>query len=65
MDTYVNNNNTKLLAHLVIWLEENLVVLWEGDQEDNGRYVLEAVDPLTPLRPLTAHVHHPVTRDDR
>ena len=40
-------------------LVEDLVVLGHGDAEDDGRHVLEAVDPLLPLRPLTPHVKQP------
>ena len=46
------------LYHLVVGLEEDLVVLGQGDQEDDGGHILKAVDPLPPLGPLTAHVHH-------
>lgn len=36
------------------------VVRRAGRHEDNGRDVIEALDPFTPLVPLTAHVKHTV-----
>ena len=39
-------------------LEQNLVVLGQGDDEQDGGDVVEAVDPLLPLRSLPAHVEH-------
>ncbi|KAG5463361.1 MAG: hypothetical protein BJ554DRAFT_8207 [Olpidium bornovanus] len=44
----------------VLVLEEHLVVLGDGDEEDDGRHVVEAVDPLFPLGPLPANVKQPV-----
>jgi hypothetical protein len=40
--------------------EQQLVVLRDGDQEENGGDVLEAVDPLLSLRSLTTDVEHAV-----
>ena len=45
--------------YLIVALCQDLVVLAERHQEDDGGDVLKAVDPLPPLRPLTSHVHHP------
>lgn len=39
------------------FLLQDLVVLAEGGQEDEGGDVLETVNPLPPLRFLAAHVH--------
>jgi hypothetical protein len=41
-------------------LEEQLVVLGDGDQEQDGGDVLEAVNPLLTLRSLTTDVEHAV-----
>ena len=35
---------------------QHLVILGHGDTEDDGGHVLETVDPLFSLRPLTTHV---------
>jgi len=40
---------TELDAHLVVALSQDLVVLAERHQEDDGGDILEAVDPLPPL----------------
>lgn len=40
--------------------EQKLVVLGDGDQEQDGGDVLEAVDPLLSLRSLTTDVEHAV-----
>ena len=47
------------LAYLVVRLEKNLIVLRERYKEDYGRYILEAVNPFTPLRPLPPNINHP------
>ena len=49
----------KLFSYRGLVLVEDLVVLGHGDAEDDGRHVLEAVDPLLPLRPLPSHVKQP------
>lgn len=41
-------------------LEQQLVVLGDGDQEEDGGDVLEAVDPLLTLGTLTTDVEHAV-----
>lgn len=38
---------------------QDLVVLAEGGQEDEGGDVFETVNPLPALRFLTTHVHNP------
>lgn len=50
------------LLHTVdrLVLEQKLVVLGNGDQEEDGCDVLETVDPLLPLRPLATDVEHAV-----
>lgn len=40
-------------------LVQHLVVLAHGDAEDDGRHVLEAVDPLLALTPLPPDVEQP------
>jgi hypothetical protein len=45
-------------TYLVAFLEQHLVVLAEGDAEDDGGDVLETVDPLFALAPLAADVKH-------
>jgi hypothetical protein len=39
---------------------ERLVVFGDGDEEDEHVHVLEAVDPLLALRPLSSHVEHDI-----
>lgn len=46
------------------FLLQDLVVLAEGGQEDEGGDVLETVNPLPPLRFLTAHVHDPGRKEE-
>lgn len=41
-------------------LVEHLVVFGNGDEEDDGRNVLEAVDPLFALRALSSNIEHAV-----
>lgn len=41
-------------------LEQQLIVLGNGDQEQDSGDILEAVNPLLPLRPLTTDVEHTV-----
>ena len=38
-------------------LDQSEVVLGQRGDEDDGTHVLEAVDPFTPLRPLTPYIH--------
>lgn len=52
-----------IIIHLIVRFHQNLVVLAERHQEHDGCHVLKAVDPLPPLGPLTADVHHPVPED--
>ena len=53
--------NQSFHPHLVIRLEEDLIVFWQSHQKDDRRYVLEAVDPLSALRSLASHVDHSET----
>jgi len=46
------------ITDLAALFEENLVVLAQGYAEDDRGDVLEAMDPLLPLTPLTADVKH-------
>lgn len=43
-------------------LEKQLIVLGNGNEEENGGHVLEAVDPLLSLRSLTTDVEHPISK---
>ena len=43
---------------------QDLVIATESYAEDDGRHVLEAVDPLLPLRPLAAHIKEPEKTED-
>ena len=47
---------------LINGFEEHLVVLAEGDAEDDRRDVFEAMDPFLALAPLTTNVKHAVKR---
>ena len=49
----------ELNSHLIVALSQDLVVLAERHEENDGRDVLKAVDPLPPLWPLTTDIHHP------
>lgn len=40
--------------------EEQLVVLGDGDQKQNGGHILETMNPLLSLRALTTHIKHPI-----
>lgn len=53
----------KSLLHAIdrLVLEQQLVVLGDGDQEQNSSDVLEAVNPLLPLGSLATNVEHPVS----
>ena len=42
---------------------QHLVVLGHGDAEDDGRDILEAVDPLLALAALTADVEQPAKKE--
>lgn len=44
---------------LIVTFSQDLVVLAQSHQEDDGGDVLKAVDPLPALGPLTPDVHHP------
>lgn len=59
MDGGVEQSQT--LVHTVngFSLLQDLVVLAEGGQEDEGGDIFKAVNPLPTLRLLTAHVHNP------
>jgi hypothetical protein len=50
------------LLHAVHGLvfKEKLIVLRDGDQEENGGDILEAMDPLLTLRTLSTDIEHPV-----
>jgi hypothetical protein len=45
-------------THLAILLQQHLVIFAQGDAEDDGRDVLEAVYPLLALASLAADVKH-------
>jgi hypothetical protein len=41
-------------------LEEQLIVLGDGDKEEDGRHILKAVNPLLSFRSLSTNVEHSV-----
>lgn len=49
-------------TNLIVALDKNLVVFWEGYEEHDRCDILEAVDPLPSLRALSSDVHHPIMR---
>lgn len=59
----------KRLLHAVdsLVLKQQLVVLGNGNQEENGSNILKAVDPLLPLGALTTDVEHAIGKvaDDK
>lgn len=55
MRVYLSYNGFPLL--------QDLVVLAEGGQEDEGGDVLKTVNPLPPLRLLAANIHNPARTD--
>lgn len=48
----------ELNSHLIVTLSQDLVILTEGHQENDGCDILKAMDPLPSLWPLTPHIHH-------
>lgn len=50
------------LLHAVdsLVFEQKLIILRNGNQEENGGDILEAVDPLLSLRSLSSHIKHTV-----
>ena len=55
----LGGKNATYLTHRRLVLVQDLVVLRHGDAEDDRRDVLEAVDPLLPLRSLSPDVEQP------
>ena len=49
-------------THLIVRLEENLIVFWQSHQENNWGDVLKAMDPFSTLRSLAPDVDHPGMR---
>ena len=45
-------------THLATLLQQHLIILAERNAEDDGRDILETVNPLLPLTPLTSHIEH-------
>ena len=45
-------------TYLTAFLEQHLVVLAQGNTEDDGRDVLEAVNPFLAFTTLPAHIKH-------
>lgn len=45
-------------AHLTALFEQDLVVLAQGNAENDGSDIFEAMNPLLPLAPLPTHVEH-------
>lgn len=48
----------KATHHFVVFHQHHIVGT-KGCTEDDAGDALKAVDPLLPLRPLTAHIKHP------
>lgn len=46
-------------THHLLVLSQHQVIIAESHAEDDGRHTLKAMDPLFPLRPLTAYIKHP------
>lgn len=46
-------------AYVILALVEDLIVLADRCQEDDGGDILETVDPLPPLGALATHIYHP------
>lgn len=42
--------------------EQKLVIFRDGDKEENGGNILEAVDPLLPFGPLATDIEHAVSQ---
>lgn len=59
MDGGVEQSQTLVHSVNCFSLLQDLVVLAEGGQEDEGGDVFETVNPLPSLRLLTANVHNP------
>jgi len=53
-----NTSSYKEYSYLATLLQQNLVILAQGDTEDDGRDVLEAVDPLLAFASLPSHIKH-------
>lgn len=45
-------------AHLIALFQQHLVVFAQGDAEDDRRDILETMDPLLPLAPLSTNIEH-------
>lgn len=52
-------------AYRSLVLMQHLVVSAERHAENDGRHVLETVDPLLPLWPLTSHIEQPDKQGER
>ena len=59
--TVVSSSTQRTYRGLV--LVQHLVVLAHGYTEDDGRHVLETVNPFLPLRPLTTHIEQPAEHE--
>lgn len=57
-------NESHRSSYSCVFLLQDLVILAERRKEDEGGDVFKAVDPLPPLRLLTANVHNPI-KDQR
>lgn len=53
------------LTHRGLVLVEHLVIAAECDTEDDGRDILEAVDPLFAFRSLAPHIEQPARSQGR
>ena len=41
-------------------LKQKLIILRDGNEEEDRRDILEAVDPFLAFRPLTTDIEHPI-----
>lgn len=58
--TFTHARTHRWGSHIGLSLLQDLVVLAEGGEEDEGGDVLKTVNPLPTLRLLSAHIHNPV-----
>lgn len=54
-------NESQRRSYSRVFLLQDLVILAERRKEDEGGDIFKAVDPLPPLRLLTADVHNPIS----
>lgn len=50
------------IYHFIILHQHHVVCAQRGDEDDTG-HTFKAMDPLLPLRALTAHIKHPADQE--